>query len=816
MHMYAEVAVNSGAPHHQAFSYAVPPGMPVQPGSAVYVPFGRRTLQGIVVAVGDRPAYADAAAVRPIAGLIEERPLISQAHVALACWIRDYYLAPLFDAVSLMLPPGFERRPLTLVRARDGARPETLTAADSELLVAVAEGGPVEMEALRARFPDLARGLRRLERAGLVAREYALARPAVSPKEVGVARLLVGAHVARAHAAEAETRRRVRIARALRFLAERGEVSIAELRQASAIDAAGLRTLADAGLVALEERRQERDPLAGHDYPPRPAPELTAEQVAAAGAIEQALADGAPSPFLLHGVTGSGKTEVYLRALATAVASGRRGIVLVPEIALTPQTVRRFAERFPGRVAVLHSGLSPGERFDQWYAVRDGRFDVVVGSRSALFAPQPDLGLIIIDEEHEWTYKQSDVAPRYHAREAAEKLAGLTGAVLVLGSATPDVTSYRQAERGRYRLLTLPRRVRPVEGEGGSRAAVVAEGLPRVQVVDLREELRMGNRGIFSRALRAALAETLAAGEQAILYLNRRGAAAFIQCRDCGHVPECSSCAVALTYHRDPERLVCHQCNRRRRLPERCPACGSTRIRQLGVGVERVEEETRTLFPQARVVRWDREVGRGRGGHERILAAFVSREADVLVGTQVLAKGLDLPAVTLVGVISADIALHLPDFRAAERTFQLSTQVAGRAGRADRPGRVIVQTYTPDHYAIDAASRHDFDSFYRQEVELRRRAGYPPFQRLVRLVFAHTNAGFAQREAMRLAAALRHRRDVAGSDTTITGPSPAYLARVRGRWRWQLLLRGRDPTDLVRDLRLPPGWTVDVDPVGML
>lgn len=817
MCMYAEVAVNSGVPHHQAFSYAIPDGMAVRPGSAVYVPFGRRTLQGIVVSLGDLPAYGDVAAVRPIAGLIEERPLLSEAHIALARWISDYYLAPLFDAVSLMLPPGFERRPLTLLRSSDGAVSPDLSAADAELLAVLHEEGASEMEALRPRFPDLTRRLRRLERAGLVVREYALARPGVSPKEVAVARLLIAGEQALAHAVDAEARRWLRVARALRLLATRGEVPVPTLRQESGIDAAGLRTLASSGLVALEVRRLERDPLSGRHYPLRPAPALTADQEAAAAEIERALAAGGTSPpFLLHGVTGSGKTEVYLRALATAVAMGRRGIVLVPEIALTPQTVRRFAERFPGRVAVLHSGLSAGERFDQWYAVRDGRYDVVVGSRSALFAPQPDLGLLIIDEEHEWTYKQSDPQPRYHAREAAETLARLIGAVLVLGSATPDVVSYRQAERGRYRLLTLARRVRPLEEPEGRRSAVAAPGLPQVQVVDLREELRAGNRGIFSRALRTALAQTLGAGEQAILFLNRRGAAAFLQCRDCGHVPECSSCAMALSYHREPERLLCHQCNRRRRPPRQCPACGSARIRQMGIGVERVEEETRRLFPQARVVRWDRDVTRGKGAHERILEAFLAHEADVLVGTQMLAKGLDLPAVTLVGVVSADVALHLPDFRAAERTFQLVTQVAGRAGRADRLGRVVVQTYTPDHYAIDAASRHDFASFYKQEVELRRRSGYPPFQRLVRLLFAHTNAAFAQREVMRLATMLNRQRDVAGSETTITGPSPAYVARVRGRWRWQLLLRGRDPTDLVRNLRLPPGWTVDVDPVAML
>ncbi len=438
----------------------------------------------------------------------------------------------------------------------------------------------------------------------------------------------------------------------------------------------------------------ERDPLAGHHYPHRPPPVLTPEQQGVYGAIEEALeasarGDGASTgsarggaAFLLHGVTGSGKTEVYLKALEKTVALGRRGIVLVPEIALTPQTVRRFAERFPGQVAVIHSGLSEGQLFDQWQGIRQGRYAVVVGSRSALFAPQPDLGLIIIDEEHEWTYKQEQ-SPRYHAREAARMLAELTGAVLLLGSATPDVCTYQQALGGQYRLLTLRQRVRPQVAAGGSVTLATSEAMPSVEVVDLREELMAGNRSIFSRALAQEVRAVLSAGEQAILFLNRRGAASFAQCRDCGYVPHCSSCAVSLTYHRQQDRLVCHQCNRGRRMPAVCPQCRSRRLRLVGIGVERVEEEAIKTFPGARLLRWDRDVTRGRGAHERILARFLAREADILIGTQMVAKGLDMPAVTLVGVVSADVSLHLPDFRAGRA--HLPAPDAGGGTRRPRP-----------------------------------------------------------------------------------------------------------------------------------
>jgi primosomal protein N' (replication factor Y) len=375
--------------------------------------------------------------------------------------------------------------------------------------------------------------------------------------------------------------------------------------------------------------------------------------------------------------------------------------------------------------------------------------------------------------------------------------------------------SYAAAERRAYRQLELPERIRPVLNADGVVEQVASLAMPRIDVVDLREELKAGNRGMFSTALTQAIDDTLAADNQVILFLNRRGLAGHVQCRDCGFVPQCPSCAVALTYHRQYDRLVCHQCNRQQRLPAACRQCGSPRVRLVGVGVEKVEAEAKRAFPHARLLRWDRDVTRGRHAHEQILSAFLAHDADILIGTQMLAKGLDLPAVTLVGVVNADVGLHLPDFRAGERTFQLLTQVAGRAGRGERDGRVIIQTYQPGHYAIDAASRYDYEGFAEAELRARELTDYPPFARLLRMTFTHPNPRYAREEALRMQKALALRRAEFGASDEIIGPAPAYVPRVRGRWRWQLTVRGRDPASLVRGFVLPPNWAVDVDPAGM-
>jgi primosomal protein N' (replication factor Y) len=615
-----------------------------------------------------------------------------------------------------------------------------------------------------------------------------------------------------------------------------------------------LQKLADAGVVSLEEEEVWRDSLAGRAFEIAEPPKLTPEQervwseISSKFKVQSSKSANLeprtlnlepetlqPETFLLHGVTGSGKTEIYMRALAEIIAQGKQGIVLVPEISLTPQTIRRFGARFK-RIAVVHSQLSIGERYDTWRRCRDGLVDVVIGARSALFAPLPNLGLIALDEEHDPSYKQAEV-PRYHAREVALELAQHTGAIVILGDATPDVETYYRATRDEFKLLELPKRVmghRAVienqvsefgiqnselalqELDSGNTDARYLE-LPPVEIVDLRAELKAGNRSMFSRALQREMTRVLAAREQVILFLNRRGTATFILCRDCGRVFNCRRCDNPMTYHGGGDQLICHHCNRRDRVPTKCPQCASVRIRYFGIGTEKVEAEIQAMFPKARTLRWDWDVTHGKESHEAILEKFTMRQADILIGTQMIAKGLDLPFVTLVGVISADTSLNLPDFRAGERTFQLLTQVAGRAGRSILGGKVIVQTYNPEHYAIVAASSHDYRAFYEREIAFRREQGYPPFNRLVRLLYSHGNAKRAQDESARLYRMLAARiaqRGIPALD--LIGPAPSFFQRVRGEYRQQIILRGEHPHTLVTDLALPLGWRVDVDPVSVL
>jgi primosomal protein N' (replication factor Y) len=606
-----------------------------------------------------------------------------------------------------------------------------------------------------------------------------------------------------------------------------------------------LRDLADHDLISLEEKEVWRDPLEGREFVLDVPPRLTTDQEAVWQVIsQQVTGNEGQSPVtrhsslvtLLHGVTGSGKTEIYLRALDAVLRQGRQAVVLVPEISLTPQTIRRFAARFPGRIAVIHSRLSLGERYDTWRRIRAGDVDVVIGPRSALFAPLRRLGLIVIDEEHEGSYKQAQT-PRYHARQVAVKLAELAGAMVIMGSATPDLVSYYRAQRGEYKLLRLPKRIlghrRRIEEQRVSyklrdtsykylSGEACYTDLPPVRIVDLREELKAGNRGIFSRALQRALRETLDNNQQAILFLNRRGAATFVMCRDCGHVLRCSRCEVPLTHHlrrhgTGEPQLVCHHCNRHDPVPQVCPNCGSKRIKFFGTGTQRVEATVQKLFPQARTLRWDRDTTGGKWSHETFLQSFIEHEADVLIGTQMIAKGLDLPLVTLVGVIAADTALHLPDFWASERTFQLLTQVAGRAGRSILGGQVIIQTYTPEHYSVQMASRHDYDGFYEKELAFRREHGYPPFARLAKLVYVHRNQKRCQEEAEKLHRILSNkiaRLGLPGAD--LIGPAPCFFGRLRGQYRWQIVVRASDPQTLLRDVIFPRGWRVDIDPVSTL
>ncbi len=588
--------------------------------------------------------------------------------------------------------------------------------------------------------------------------------------------------------------------RILDILRKKPEILAAELVSMAKTSHATLQALESQGIIALSttalERRIQWDDI------PDPSLILTDEQRRAVDQIQSEIA-GKRRSVLLHGVTGSGKTEVYLNVIADVIQSGKQAIVLVPEIALTPQTLNRFAARFGERVSLLHSGLSLGERYDQWWKTYRGEVDVIVGARSAVFAPTPNLGLIVLDEEHEGTYKQEEGSIRYHTRDVAIKRCSLVKGQVILGSATPALESYHKALHGEYELAELTERAEK-------------QPLPAVRVVDMREQFERGNRSMFSTDLQEALSRLVGTDNQGIILLNRRGFSRFVLCRECGEVLECPNCQVSLTYHQGDARLHCHYCLHREPLPKSCPKCASRFLRQFGVGTEQVEEVLQKDFPDLKTVRLDADTTRRKGAHASILKQFGLGKAQVLIGTQMVAKGLDFPNVTLVGVLSADLSLNFPDIRAAERTFQLLTQVAGRSGRGDKSGNVIIQSYDPTHFAIGAAQNHDFLDFYRKEIGFRRNLGYPPFRQLTRVLCS----GLRVETEESVGRFYNYFLSQGFPAQDIFGPSPAPIGRIQGRYRWQILLKSDGPiSELLRNL--PPVHdevqvTIDIDPLFML
>ena len=810
------MAVDAPIGYGKTLSYGIAHEPDVLPGALVWVPLGNRLTQGIVFDLADE---SQAEATRDVASTVAAPPLVGPAGREMARWISRHYLCSLFDAVTPMLPPGFQTRlrPWLLLGPKGPSESPISGSPEALVLDRLSSGREApEKDLEKALGKEGPTIIRRLLARGLVQRRWRLPRPRPSHRYDCFVRLpLADGGPASLTGPPDRAPRQVALYEALKASSRPMPLALARKEYGGP----AVQALHGKGLIAMDWVRVDRRPsqdasMMREDAEAKPA--LNADQSRALAEVVAAMdgGGGAPAPFLLHGVTGSGKTEVYLRALDHCVRMGKGGILLVPEISLTPQTVHRVQARFPGKVAVLHSRLATGAAFDQWWSILDGDCQVVVGPRSALMAPLPEVGLIVVDEEHEWTYKQ-DSSPRYHARDAALKLGQLTGAAVILGSATPDVETYHKALRGRRRLLQLPHRIphpeAPPPGQGE------AQELARVRVCDMREELKEGNRSIFSRDLSHALSECVNRGEQAILFLNRRGSATVVQCRDCGQALRCRSCSVALTYHSAEPRLVCHQCNRRRAVPRVCPRCRSPRIKYLGLGTQRVMEELLRTMPHVTALRWDGDTAQRPQGYETILGRFVRGDAQVLVGTQMVAKGLHIPGVSLVGVVLADTGLNLPDFRAGERAFQLLCQVSGRAGRGPRPGSVIVQTYDPTHYAVEAAATQDYRSFYDRELEFRRDQGNPPFHRLVRMVYTHTVPEACRREAERMGRALRRRMHARGrADLDLIGPAPAFPQRVRGKYRWHLVLRGRRIHELVETLPAIQGWTVDVDPVTVM
>lgn len=813
------VAIDAaGAAGGHPFTYRVPDRLaPVEAGEAVVVEFGRRQALGIVLGEG---TAAPGVTTKPIVDRVRgDGPLLPPLAMDLAAWIAEHYLAPPALVLRAMLPPGLLEK-LELVAERRPGRVAAGPALDAEeeAVLALLDDGPRPVRRLAAAEgrPALLRRLRALRAAGWIDLDWTLLEAGAGPRYVRIARSTLAAEstVAAGSASEAPPgtpsvsaagRLGPRQQAALADLAAAGATGIPSAELGARHGSSVLASLIRRGLAEAEVTEAPRRPLAARApgrRGTRPAASaLSGEQAEAVASIREAIRAGNPTPLVLDGVTGGGKTAIYAEVLATCLDEGRRALLLVPEIALALPIVDRLRAELDAEIALLHSGLGDGERADEWRRIRSGRADIVVGTRLAALAPLDEVGLIVVDEEHDPAYK-SDRTPRLQARDVAIELGRLAGAAVVLGSATPAVETEGRAREGTYRRIRLPDRLsgRP----------------PTVEVVDLRAELESGNRGMLSRPLAAAIASLdREVGDQAVLVINRRGSASVVLCRDCGHVQACPECTRPLVYHQAGVTLRCHHCGRATPLASRCPQCGSARIRYLGGGTERLEREVRDRFPGLAVGRLDRDVVERRGAAARVLDAFAAGRLDVLVGTSLVTKGIDVPAVTLVGVVSADVALNLPDERAAERTYQLIAQAIGRAGRGSRPGHAIVQTYLPDHPVIRAIATGAPESFYDAELEDRRRFGSPPFGRLLKLTLALKDRDEAEQTADAFADRLRARADAESPRTTVAGPAPAYIARRADRWRYNVVIRGPDPAGFLGE---PPGapWSVDVDPESLL
>ena len=818
---YAEVILPLQV--NKTFTYRIPPALQgqVSAGCRVLVPLSRRTVTGVVVELS---SSSPVTGLREIIDLLDPRPVFDHTMLGLTRWIAEYYLCSWEEALRVVLPAEMRRRKkkyISLKEPPDGSlarKLRKLSGRHRELYrILEAAGRTSDLALIRQVGREgLYVALHRLQALDLIEIEEQLTDPRVRARTVRMVHLRSPADEA-CQAADQLDRRAPRQSAALRFLAAaEGDVELSSMRRRTGISGSVIQGLQEKGLVEIVRRERYRESYTELTGEKAARHTLTGDQRQALDRVSEAITAARFKVFLLHGVTGSGKTEIYLRAIERTLRSGRQAIVLVPEISLTPQMVSRFRAHFGSQVAVYHSGLSAGERYDAWRRMRDGTCRIAVGARSAVFAPLEDVGLIVVDEEHVDSYKQTETQPRYHARDVAIMRGQRAGAVVLLGSATPSLESFQNARRGKYIGCSMPQRVDGLP-------------LPPVEIVDMCREKREENWSIFSRSLADKISQRLERGEQIILFLNRRGFSTCIRCQECGFTMTCPHCDVTLTYHSQDLTVKCHYCGYRRKAPDVCPECGGQNIRFRGTGTQRVEDEIAQRFPRARVLRMDRDTTRRKGAHLRILQRFREGRADILLGTQMIAKGLDFPRVTLVGVLMADVGLNMPDFRSAERTFQTITQVAGRAGRSALGGEVVVQTHAPEESAIQMAREHDYEAFAGRELAGRRPLGYPPFGKLQLWLFRSTDSGRAESAAEKAAGMLRRQaRRQRLNEIQILGPAPAPLKRIRGQHRWQLLLKGPGAASLrklartVMDegTRWPP-WPgvrvrIVVDPVEML
>ena len=803
--MFVNVAIN--IPSGGLFTYGVPDGMEGQIaiGKRVLAPFGRRNVTGYIV---ESISSTDIPSVKNIIDLLDSEPLFNAQDLVFYRWIAEYYLYPLGKTLKTLLPGGIDVESSRWVCLSDNrtAEEDSLSRTQSRILEILAEhpqGLSVTQLKKAAGRKGILDDLTRLQDMRFITVGDRIGKATVTKKKE--------TRVALRFPLPSDVRLTEKQKEICDFLERHGETDMSRLRSEFKNVRPTITRMEKRGLLDISTwevyRRPAPSPHIGGEHPDI---QLNDEQEKALGEIVEGITSRLYVPCLLHGVTGSGKTEVYLRAIEETVALGGGAIYLVPEITLTPQLMSRIQNRFDGNmVAILHSGIGRSAKYDEWRRIQRGDARIVVGARSAIFAPVRDLRLIIVDEEHDSSYKQEDHLP-YNARDLAIVRAKQGAATVILGSATPAVQTYFNTQNRDFRLLELPRRVAGRE-------------LPRVDIVDMKKE--GGNRPpLFSRLLIEAVRETLDAGKQTLLFLNRRGFHTFLYCLDCGYVFKCLNCSVSMTHHMNDGSLRCHYCGFRLKAPPICPSCGGSRIHSYGVGTEKVEEEITRLFPGARVGRMDSDSTSKRGAYEKILMSLDRGEIDILVGTQMITKGHDFPGVTLVGVVSADTSLNIPDFRAAEKTFQVLTQVSGRGGRGDSPGRVIVQTVNPDNGAIRLARDHNYISFYHDEIAMRQELGYPPLSRMINLVISSTNEALATGCAKKLNTVARDMARREGGSVSVLGPAEAPLYKVKGRYRWQLLLKGVNIAALhslaeqILAHSKDPGLRikVDVDPVNFM
>lgn len=783
-----QVVVNNNSYRtDKLFDYKVPAHLcnKIALGMRVIVPFGRgnRRLEAYVFNSLDKPSSKNIK-LKSVLAIIDEKPILSEEQLRLVFWMKNQYLCKYIEAIHCLIPKSMIKTERKLITLLDTGWRKSISASQRKLqnvLIVLEElGGKVYLDLLiqHVDYKEINGIIKTLLEKNIIDIKYEFS-SRVNVKTERYAYIVAEDKNWDVIVNSLKNARKQKLC--LEILKRHGKCSVKELLDMADTGRGTLNSLQKKGYIRFVDVEIKRDPFVNKDFVAFPRLIPNKEQGAAIDEIGNCIGNGINGSYLIHGITGSGKTEIYLQLIERVVKKGEQGIVLVPEISLTPQTVARFMGRFGERIAVLHSGLSDGEKYDEWRRIENNEIDIVIGARSAIFAPLRNLGIIIIDEEHEYTYK-SEQSPRYHAVDVANYRRQSEGAVLVLGSATPSIENYYKALNKELKLISLTKRV-------------VNAGLPKMEVINMAEQPGAGNKGIFSHELIKAMDENLKRGKQIILFLNRRGYSNFVSCRVCGYVEKCSHCDITMTFHKADAVLKCHYCGQIKKVPTICSNCNSDNIECLGIGTQKVEDLVKSYFPTARVKRMDTDTTSRKGSHGRILESFRKQKLDILIGTQMISKGLDFPNVTLVGIILADLTLNLPDFRAAERTFQLITQVAGRSGRGLEEGRVILQTYEPNHYSIVFSKNHDYKEFIKDELIIRKEFYYPPFSNLILVGFSGKDEKGVEDTANLIANHIKYILNSQGYkifDNVVLGPNPSIISKIKDNYRYQLLLKDVD------------------------